>query len=36
MQDVVANNWRAHIKPRRLEPESKSNETYGKFVIRPL
>ena len=36
MQDVVANNWRALIKPRRLERDSKSNETYGKFVIRPL
>ena len=36
MQDVVANNWRALIKPRRLERDAKSNETYGKFVIRPL
>jgi DNA-directed RNA polymerase subunit alpha len=36
MQDVVANNWRALIKPRRLERDSKSTETYGKFVIRPL
>jgi DNA-directed RNA polymerase subunit alpha len=36
MQDVVANNWRALIKPRRLERDSKSTETFGKFVIRPL
>ncbi len=36
MNEIVYSNWRSLIKPRRLERDSKSNPTYGKFVIRPL
>jgi DNA-directed RNA polymerase subunit alpha len=36
MQEVVAANWRSLIKPKGVERSTKSNETYGKFVIRPL
>ena len=36
MQEVVAANWRSLIKPKGVERSNKSNETYGKFVIRPL
>lgn len=36
MQDSVYANWRTLIKPRRVERESQSSSTYGKFVIRPL
>jgi len=36
MEDVVFQNWRSLIKPRRVERDSSSNATYGKFVIRPL
>lgn len=32
----VVQNWRALIKPRRIERDSKSSESYGKFVIKPL
>ena len=35
MQEVVAANWRSLIKPKRVEA-SKSSDTYGKFVVRPL
>jgi DNA-directed RNA polymerase subunit alpha len=34
--EYVVSNWRALIKPRRIERDSRSNPTYGKFVIRPL
>ncbi len=36
MEDHVFANWRSLIKPRRVERDSKSSATYGKFVIRPL
>ncbi len=36
MQEAVYANWRSLIKPRRVERDTKSNETFGKFVIRPL
>ena len=36
MDEHVYTNWRNLIKPRRVERDAKSNETYGKFVIRPL
>ncbi|TNE88613.1 MAG: DNA-directed RNA polymerase subunit alpha [Deltaproteobacteria bacterium] len=36
MEETVYANWRSLIKPRRVERDSKSNATYGKFVIRPL
>ncbi len=36
MQQVVYSNWRSLIKPRRVERDSRSSATYGKFVIRPL
>lgn len=29
-------NWRSLIKPRRVERDARSGNTYGKFVIRPL
>jgi DNA-directed RNA polymerase subunit alpha len=35
MQEVIAANWRSLIKPKRVEA-SKSSDTYGKFVVRPL
>ena len=36
MEETVYSNWRALIKPKRVERDSKSNTRYGKFVIRPL
>ena len=36
MSDVIAANWRSLIKPRRVEKDARSSDTYGKFVIRPL
>lgn len=36
MEPTVYSNWRALIKPKRVERDAKSNRTYGKFVIRPL
>jgi DNA-directed RNA polymerase subunit alpha len=36
MEENVYSNWRALIRPRRVERDSKSTQTYGKFVIRPL
>jgi len=36
MEEIVYSNWRSLIKPKRVERDSKSNQTYGKFVIRPL
>lgn len=36
MKEVNASNWRSLIKPRGIERDSKSNDRYGKFVIRPL
>jgi DNA-directed RNA polymerase subunit alpha len=36
MEEHVYSNWRSLIKPRRVERDAKSSETYGKFVIRPL
>ena len=36
MEEVVYANWRNLIRPRRVERDSKSNATYGKFVVRPL
>jgi DNA-directed RNA polymerase alpha subunit len=36
MEQTVYTNWRALIKPRRVERDSKSRRDYGKFVIRPL
>jgi DNA-directed RNA polymerase subunit alpha len=36
MEEVVYSNWRSLIKPRRVERDTKSSQTYGKFVIRPL
>lgn len=36
MDDHLFANWRSLIKPRRVERDSKSSQTYGKFVIRPL
>jgi DNA-directed RNA polymerase subunit alpha len=34
--EFPASNWRTLIRPERVEVDSKSNETYGKFVVRPL
>ena len=36
MEEHVYANWRALIKPRRVERDTKSTETYGKFIVRPL
>ena len=36
MNEVVAGNWRNLIKPRNLEKDERSDDNYGKFVIRPL
>ena len=36
MEEHVYTNWRSLIKPRRVDRDAKSSETYGKFVIRPL
>jgi DNA-directed RNA polymerase subunit alpha len=36
MEEVLAANWRSLIKPKGVEVDGKSTETYGKFVIRPL
>lgn len=36
MSEIVAANWRSLIRPRRVERDNKSSETYGKFVVRPL
>jgi len=32
----VYSNWRSLIKPKRIERDGKSGETYGKFVVKPL
>jgi len=32
----VFTNWRSLIKPKRIERDGKSGETYGKFVVKPL
>jgi DNA-directed RNA polymerase subunit alpha len=32
----VYSNWRSLIKPKRIERDAKSGETYGKFVVKPL
>jgi DNA-directed RNA polymerase subunit alpha len=36
MSEAMYANWRNLIKPKRVERDSKSSRTYGKFVIRPL
>ena len=36
MEENVYSNWRALIRPRRVERDPKSGRSYGKFVIRPL
>lgn len=36
MSDIVPANWRALIRPRRVERDHRSSQTYGKFTIRPL
>jgi DNA-directed RNA polymerase subunit alpha len=34
--EYIVSNWRALIKPRRIERDERSSPTYGKFVVRPL
>jgi DNA-directed RNA polymerase subunit alpha len=36
MEESVYSNWRNLIKPRRVERDTRSSATYGKFVVRPL
>ena len=36
LEDHQYANWRTLIKPSRLERDSRSTETYGKFIARPL
>src|SRR3954453_2613866 len=31
----IYSNWRQLIKPKRIERDTKSGETYGKFVVKP-
>lgn len=33
---LIAKNWRDLIKPRKIDTDSESNGTYGKFVAEPL
>jgi DNA-directed RNA polymerase subunit alpha len=33
---LVAKNWRDLIKPRKVEIDADSSNTYGKFVVEPL
>jgi DNA-directed RNA polymerase subunit alpha len=32
----IAANWRSLIRPERVEIDGKSDEVYGKFIVRPL
>jgi DNA-directed RNA polymerase subunit alpha len=34
--EFPAANWRTLIRPDRVEIDTKSSETYGKFIVRPL
>jgi len=34
--DHVFSNWRSLIKPKRIERDGRSGESYGKFVVKPL
>ena len=36
MEEIIAGNWRSLIRPRAVERDPKSDERYGKFVVRPL
>lgn len=36
MEDVVSANWRTLIRPKAVERDTRSNRSYGKFVVRPL
>lgn len=36
VSEHVYSNWRALIKPKRIERDGKSGETFGKFVVKPL
>ena len=36
MEEHVYSNWRSLIKPKRVERDAKSSNTYGKYTIRPL
>jgi DNA-directed RNA polymerase subunit alpha len=36
MEEVLVTNWRSLIKPKNVERDNKSSDTYGKFVVRPL
>ena len=36
MNEHVYANWRNLIKPKRIERDSRANETYAKLVVKPL
>jgi DNA-directed RNA polymerase subunit alpha len=36
MSETVTANWRSLIRPRRVERDSRTSPSYGKFVVRPL
>jgi DNA-directed RNA polymerase subunit alpha len=36
MEEHIYSNWRSLIKPKRVERDGKSGNTYGKYTIRPL
>ena len=36
VNDLIAQNWRSLVKPKKIEPSSSNSNFYGKFTIRPL
>jgi len=36
MNEFIYSNWRSLTRPRRIERDSRSGDTYGKFVVKPL
>ena len=36
VSDLIAQNWRALVRPKKIIPASSNTKTYGKFSIAPL
>jgi DNA-directed RNA polymerase subunit alpha len=36
VNDLIAQNWRSLVKPKKIEPSTSNTNFYGKFTIRPL
>ena len=36
VSDLIAQNWRSLVKPKKVETSSSNSPFYGKFTIRPL